>query len=188
MNTAVDLNKILKKGNLDNELDFERATVINRKLRVLEKEHPELAEKRQQLHAILKEYENRVWVNNQDEITPEKIAESEMAEMLADQEQFFFHRRKELIRNRLKYFSLTQKDLGKLLGHSNTYISELVNGIYPFTMHDLTIIRLLLKIDFKDLIPTVLNTDDRTKLASVVRELSNPKLAIDEQSLELISC
>ena len=188
MNTVVDLNKILSKGSLDDELEFERASIINRKLRVLEKEHPELSGKREKLRAILKAYENRVWVSNENEITPEKIAESDIAETLADQEQLFFHKRKELIRKRLKSFSLSQKDLGKILGHSTTYISELVNGIYPFTMHDLILIHLLLKIDFKDLIPTLLNTDERDNLVNLVHELSNPKLKINEQSMELIIC
>ena len=53
--TILDLNKTLGKGSIDNELDFERASIIERKLRLLVKEHPELAEKRYKLRAILKD-------------------------------------------------------------------------------------------------------------------------------------
>lgn len=183
----IDLNKILKNGSLDNELDFQRASIIERKLRVLSKEHPELAEKRRKLRTIIKEYEDRVWVET--DITILQIEESDLAEQIAEQEALFLHKRKELIRKRLKVFSLSQKDLGKILGHTSvTYISELVSGINPFTTHDLIIIHLLLKIDFKDLIPTMLNMDERLKLVNVVHELSNAKLKVNAQSLELIAC
>jgi len=82
-----------------------------------------------------------------------------------------------LIRKRLQAYSLTQKDLGKILGHASvSYISELVNGISPFTIHDLFVIHLLLKIEFKDLIPTMLNLDERSKITEIVNQLSNTKL------------
>ena len=186
-NTIVDLDKILREGRLANELDFERAAITDRKLRVLVKEHPELADKRQQLRVILKDYENRIW--DKDYVSDEKMQESDLAERIAEEERFFLHTRRELIRNRLQVLSLSQKDLGKLLGHKSvTYISELVNGINSFTTHDLIVIHLLLKIEFKDLIPTILNNDEREKLTSVVQELNNPKLKINEQTLELIAC
>jgi transcriptional regulator with XRE-family HTH domain len=187
MEPIIDLDKILSKGKFDNELDFERAVIVNRKLRVLAKEYPELAEKRGKLRDLLIAYENRVWVES--EITDDKVEESDLAEAIAEQEQLFFYHRKELIRKRLKSLSLSQKDLGKILGHNSaSYMSELINGIYPFTTHDLIIIRLLLKIDFNDLIPTVLNPDEKGKLVNVVHDLKNPKLSINEQSLELVAC
>jgi hypothetical protein len=187
MNTIVDLNKILNSGSLESELDFERASVIHRKLRVLVKEHPELSEKRGKLRLLIKAYENSVWVES--EISAEKIKESDVAEVVAEQERLFFHNRKELIKKKLRSLSLSQKDLGKILGHNSvTYISELVNGINPFTTRDLIIIHLLLKIDFNDLIPTVLNPDEREKLANAINELSNPKLKMNEESLELVTC
>ncbi|EDM38818.1 hypothetical protein PBAL39_22135 [Pedobacter sp. BAL39] len=45
----------------------------------------------------------------------------------------------------------------------------------------------MLGIDFKDLIPTMLNVDERMKLANVIRELGNPKLKLNEQNLELVA-
>jgi len=78
--------------------------------------------------------------------------------------------------------------LGKILEHKSvSYISELINGVNAFTTHDLVVIHLLLKIDFNDLIPTVLNAGEREKLARAVHELNNPKLKINEHSFELIA-
>lgn len=186
-NTISDLNKILSKKSLDNELDFERASIIERKLRVLIKEHPELNDKRKKLRVLLKEYEDQVWT--QKDIPETKIQESDLAEVITEKERLFLMKRKELIRSRLQQLSLSQKDLGKILGHTSiSYISELVNGISPFTTHDLIVIHLLLKIDYEDLIPAVLNIDDRKKIINVVQQLSNPKLKINEESLELVAC
>lgn len=182
----VDLDKILKKGSIINELDYERAFIIDRKLRVLVKEHPELTEKRSRLRTILKHYEIYVWTKA--DITDNKIHESDLAELIAEQERVFLHKRKNLIRKKLQSLSLTQKDLGKILGHKSvTYISELVNGINSFTTHDLIVIHLLLKIDFKDMIPAILDADEREKLALVIHELKKPKLSMNEQSFELIA-
>jgi transcriptional regulator with XRE-family HTH domain len=183
----VDLDNILKTGSLTNELDFERASNIDRKLRTLIKEQPELANKRRQLRNILKAYENKVWVDQ--EPTTAKLAESALAEIVAEHERIFYHRRKELIRKKRQALGLSQKDLGKILGHKSvTYISELINGINSFTTNDLVAIHLLLKIDFKDLIPTVLNIRDREKLAISVQELNHPNLKLDEETLQLIAC
>jgi hypothetical protein len=122
---AGDLNKLLDKDIIGNELDFERASILDRKLRVLVHEHPELADKRKKLDAMLQEYEDRVWINA--EITEEKIQESDIAEAIAEQEREFIFQRKNLIKVRLKGLSLTQKDLGKILGHTSiSYMSELM--------------------------------------------------------------
>lgn len=185
-NTVFNLNKILKSGNIDNELDFERAAIMDRKLRLLARDHPELEEKRKRLRDILIDYEEKVWVNA--EITDEKVLESDLAEAIAEEERMFLFKRTGLIRQRLKSLSLSQKDLGKILGHTSiTYISELVNGISPFTTRDLIVIHLLLKIDFEDLIPTMLGIDERAQLAEIVSQVSNAKLKVNEQSLELVA-
>jgi hypothetical protein len=186
MDTIVGLNALLGRGKIENELDFERASIISRKLRVLVKEHPELTEKRIKLRGILREYENRVWAG--DDISAEKIAESDLAETVAEGEHRFLHKRRILIREKLQSLSLSQKDLAKLLGHrSVTHMSELVSGITPFTTRDLVIIHLLLKIDFNDLVPTSINPTEKQKITLAVQQLNNPKLKINEQSLELIA-
>lgn len=40
MKTQFDISEIIKKGKIANELDFERAMIADRKLRVLSKENP----------------------------------------------------------------------------------------------------------------------------------------------------
>jgi transcriptional regulator with XRE-family HTH domain len=183
---AGDLNKLLDKDIIGNELDFERASILDRKLRVLVHEHPELADKRKKLDAMLQEYEDRVWINA--EITEEKIQESDIAEAIAEQEREFIFQRKNLIKVRLKGLSLTQKDLGKILGHTSiSYMSELMNGIYPFTMQDLIILHLLLKIDFDNLIPTFLGINERSQIAEVLNSIGNLKIRLNQQTMELIA-
>jgi hypothetical protein len=186
MEKIAGLNTLLNKGIIENELDFERASIVSRKLRVLIKEHPELTEKRDRLRGILKEYESRVWGSSN--ISDKKITESDLAEAIAEQERQFLYKRKTLIKEKLRLLSLTQKDLTKLLGHkSATHMSELINGIAPFSTRDLIVIHLLLKIDFNDLVPALIDSAERQKIALAVRELNNPKLKIDEKSLELIA-
>jgi transcriptional regulator with XRE-family HTH domain len=183
---AGDLNKLLDKDIIGNELDFERASILDRKLRVLVHEHPELADKRKKLDAMLQEYEDRVWINA--EITEEKIQESDIAKAIAEQEWEFIFQRKNLIKVRLKGLSLTQKDLGKILGHTSiSYMSELMNGIYPFTMQDLIILHLLLKIDFDNLIPTFLGINERSQIAEVLNSIGNLKIRLNQQTMELIA-
>jgi transcriptional regulator with XRE-family HTH domain len=183
---AGDLNKLLDKDIIGNELDFERASILDRKLRVLVQEYPELADKRKKLDAMLQEYEDRVWINA--EITEEKIQESDIAEAIAEQEREFIFQRKNLIKVRLKGLSLTQKDLGKILGHTSiSYMSELMNGIYPFTMQDLIVLHLLLKIDFDNLIPTFLGVNERSQIAEVLNSIGNSKIRLNQQTMELIA-
>jgi transcriptional regulator with XRE-family HTH domain len=83
---------------------------------------------------------------------------------------------------------LTQKDLGKILGHTSiSYMSELMNGIYPFTMQDLIILHLLLKIDFDNLIPTFLGINERSQIAKVLNSIGNLKIRLNQQTMELIA-
>ncbi|WP_223266532.1 helix-turn-helix domain-containing protein [Luteibaculum oceani] len=102
-----------------------------------------------------------------------------MAERLAETERIFLKRRIDLIKKRLKSYGLTQQDLGLVLGHpSKSYISELVNGVSPFTIKDLIILHHVLKIDLADLIPTVLPMENRKKIQESLSQLKskNPKL------------
>src|SRR5258708_11748557 len=136
MDLKVSIRKILKKGALTSELVLQRASIIDRRMRLLVMEFPELAEDRKQLRALLKAFEDKHWV--EQEITDKKIEESDLAENFAEQERIFLERRKNAIRSKLKEIGLTQKELGAILGHSSaTYMSELINGINPFTLNDL---------------------------------------------------
>lgn len=64
MDLQVSLKKILKKGFISNELEFQRASIIDRQLRLLIKTHPGLAVERGLLRDILKSYEDDHWVNS----------------------------------------------------------------------------------------------------------------------------
>ena len=52
--------KILNKGSISNELELEKALIVERKLRLLAKESPELADTRNKIRAIIKEYESLI--------------------------------------------------------------------------------------------------------------------------------
>lgn len=177
MDVQTGLKKILKKGTLSDELDFERASVIDRKLRLLIRDFPELSEDRRQLRQIMKSYEDKHWVNA--EITDEKIDESDIAGDIAEQERVFIESRKAIIKSKLKELSLTQKELGAILGHNSaTYILELINGVNPFTVSDLVIIHRVLSIELEHLIPTTLNLNTRARVLTTMAKLNNPKLVM----------
>ncbi|HEY0175994.1 MAG TPA: helix-turn-helix transcriptional regulator [Pedobacter sp.] len=182
MDLQIGLKKILKKGALNSELEFQRASVIDRQLRLLVKDHPELTGERDQLRTILKAYEDQYWVNT--DVNDQQVAESDLAAKLAEQENTFNLRRKQVIRARLKEMGLTQKELGTILGHSSqTYMSELINGINPFTLNDLILIHKLLHISMELLIPTTLNTQIIFKVINAVSKLNNPKLKLQVEDL-----
>ncbi len=117
MDLQVGLKKILKQGVLNNELEFERASIIDRQLRLLVNEYPELAPDRERLRTIIKIYEDKHWANA--EITDQQVAESGLAGAIAEQENSFNQERKRLIKLKLKQYGLTQKDLGTILGHTS---------------------------------------------------------------------
>jgi len=184
MKTHFDIEQIVKNGKIDNELDFERALIADRKLRLLAKENPSFISLRKKLRDIVEEYENQEW-SNSDDITPQKIVESDIAEYIAEKERVFISQRKKLIRNRLKSLNLTQQQLGFILGHkSKTYMSELINGISPFPLKDLIIINRLLKIEIIDLLPIFLSKNDQLKVKSAITELNNPKIKLTKEDLE----
>jgi len=175
MDLQVGLKKLLKKGEITNELDFQRATIMDRKLRLLVQEFPDLAVERNQLRSLLVNYENTHWVN--ENITDQKVKDSDRAAELAEKEWQFFEARKIAIRSKLKEVGLSQKGLGEILNHTSaTYVSELINGINPFTLNDLVVIHTVLNIDLNILIPTILTQQVRNRVINAITKLNNPKL------------
>jgi len=180
MKTQLDISQLIESGKIQNELDFERALIADRKLRVLAKEHPKFKSVRKKLRDLIEQYENKNWSTN-SRVTDNKIRESDMAELIAEKERLFIQRRKKLIRNKLKSMDLTQQDFGKILGHqSKSYMSELMNGVSPFSLKDLIIINQLLKIDLADLIPRFLPQSERIKIRTTIEKLDNPKLSKED--------
>lgn len=185
MNTLPDITALIKTGKIQNELDFERALIADRKLRVLAKENSKYKAMRKKLRNLIEAYEHIHWVSD-SELSDKKIRESNVAELIAEKERLFIQKRKELIRKKLKQLNLTQQDLGVLLGHnSKSYMSELINGISPFTLKDLVVINRLLKIDLTDLVPTFLSHSDRKKIKSSIKKIDKPKLRLNKDDFAL---
>lgn len=185
MKTQFDVDRILKKGKIQNELDFERALITDRKLRVLAKENPKLKTVRKKLRDLIEAYENNTWTADA-EITEDKLKESDWAEQTAEKERVFIQNRKKLIKSKLKKLDLSQQDFGVILGHtSKSYMSELMNGVSPFSLKDLVVISQLLKIDLTDLVPTFLPEKERIKIKTSIKKLDNPKISLSEDDFAL---
>ena len=186
MKTQFSINKLLDLGKIDNELDFERALIADRKLRLLSRDNPKYKSLRKKLRNLIEDYENRHW-NSSSRIGEKRLKESDIAEVIAEKERLFIKRRKELIKSKLKSLSLTQQNFGVILGHnSKSYISELMNGIHPFSLKDLIIINRLLKIELIDLVPTFLPQSDRVKIKSSIDKLDHPKLKLNQDDFTLV--
>ncbi|MGA9270393.1 MAG: transcriptional regulator, partial [Lutimonas sp.] len=161
MKTQLDIDMLLKTGSIKDELDYERALIFDRKLRILAKNNLTIKRKRKKLRILIEEYEEVNW-SPSSQISQKKLEDNELAEAVAERERKFIQRRKQLIRHKLKSLDLKQQDLGLILGHSSkSYMSELMNGIYPFSLKDLIVINRVLKIELTDLIPTFLSHMDQ---------------------------
>ena len=177
MKTQFDIKEVLALGKIRNELDYEKALIADRKLRVLAKEDPKLNDIRKKLRDLIQDYESKNW-SRRSKISERKLKESDAAEMIAEKERLFVERRKNLIKSKLKVLGLNQQELGVILGHkSKSYMSELMNGVSPFSLKDLVIINRLLKIDLIDLVPTFISYSEQVKINSSIEKLNNPKLS-----------
>lgn len=183
MEDIFEINDIEMKSQLDSEYELEKASLIERQLRLMVKAYPELEPRREKLRSLIKAYEDRVW-SDLEMITDEKVEESDRAEEIAQCELTFIKKRKDIIRKRLKAFEMTQQDLGVLLGHPKSYMSELMNGVANFTLKDLVIIHKVLGIDLNDLIPTFLHSETRLKVRESIIKLNKPKL--EHKKMEFI--
>ena len=185
MKTHFDIEKIVEKGIITNELDYDRALIADRKLRLLAQESLHFKNLRTKLRDIIERYEISEW-SDIDKLDDNKLTESEKSEHIAEQERLFIENRKQAIRKKLKELDLTQENLALILGHkSKTHMSELINGIKPFTLKDLIIINQLLKINITELIPMFLSKEDQVKVKEAVIKLNKPKLKLTSEDLVL---
>lgn len=185
MKTQFDIEKIVEKGVITNELDYDRALIADRKLRVLANDNLHFKNLRTKLRDIIEKYENSEW-SDVDKIDDTKLLESDKAERIAELERLFLENRKQAIRKKLKELELTQENLALILGHkSKTHMSELMNGIKPFTLRDLIIINRLLKIEIAVLIPIFLSKDDQIKVKEAVMKLGKTKVKLTSDDLVL---
>ena len=182
---ADSYTKIIQKGFISSELELEKATMFERKLRLMAQENPEFSVSRIQLQKLIKEYEKSNW-SSRSNITENQIAESDLAEIIVEREQKFLYERQNIIKKKLKDLEMNQQDLGIILGHSKSYISELINGINPFSLKDLIVIHNLLDIKLEYLIPTTIPQKESTRIKSSFQKLNRPRLKLEKTKLELV--
>ena len=99
MKTHFDIEKIVEKGVITNELDYDRALIADRKLRLLAKDNLHFKKLRSQLRDIIQKQEGLNW-NDVDNMDDEKLKESENAENIAELERLFLEKRKLAIRKK----------------------------------------------------------------------------------------
>ncbi|MFA6403375.1 MAG: helix-turn-helix transcriptional regulator [Salinivirgaceae bacterium] len=182
MKDLINIRDIENIQKLDNEYDLQKALLLDRKLRLLVKEDSSLKAIHDKLFKLIQDYESENW-SNSESITDEQFLESEIAESLIEVERQFVQQRKETIRKRLKAYDMTQQDLGTLLGHKKSYVSELINGVSQFSLKDLVIIHRVLRIDLSKLIPTYLQNDTREKVKNSIIKMNKPKLKLRKTDL-----
>ncbi len=182
MKDIINIKEVENLERLENEYDLQKASLLERKIRLMTDENPNLKPIRKKLRDLIKEYEAREWADFEN-ISDSKVEESDKAEVIVNFEQRFINKRKESIRKKLKEFDMTQQDLGTLLGHPKSYISELINGVSQFAMKDLVIIHRIFGISLKILIPTYLQSETRERVRESIRKLNKPKLGLKKAEL-----
>ncbi|MBI9035722.1 MAG: helix-turn-helix transcriptional regulator [Bacteroidales bacterium] len=180
----LSINNIEKVNSLNSELEYEKASSLYLKLRVLVKENESYITIRKHVRALIKEYEQKNW-SDKENITDEQIKESDLAEQLVKVENEFYQKRKDLIKRRLKENGLNQTDLAKLLGHRKGYMSELINGLRPFSKDDLVVINRLFKIQLSDLIPTFIKEDRAVHIKKTLSSLPNNKIRLTRRDFDI---
>lgn len=184
MKTHFDIEKIIEQGIIQNELDYQRALIANRKLRLLAKDSVHFENLRHKLVDLIAQYEEENWVSIAN-VSDEQVLSSDKYELLAEHERMFINNRKQKIKVVLKENGLTQADLGLILGHkSKTHMSELMNGIKPFTLKDLRLIHRLFKIELTDLIPVFLSVEEQIYVKSVLQRLNKSTLRLEKEDLQ----
>jgi len=178
------INNIQRITVLKSELEYEKATAIFLKLRVLVKDDKSYEPIRQHLRDLIKNYEQVNW-SDEHLITDNQIKESDLAESLIQAENEFYYKRKELIKEKLKSAGLNQNDLAKILGHRKGYMSELINGLRPFSKEDIVVINRLLKIKLEYLIPTFIKQDKALHIKRTLKTLSNSKIKLTKKDFDL---
>ena len=181
MKNEFNVDQLIKQGEIKSELELERASMAERKLRLMTEEIPEAKVKREKIRELIYEYEAKHWTDRNG-ITDSQVEESDNAEIIVQKETEFIDARKKLIISKLKKLGLNQQEFGKILGHdSKSYMSELMNGVVPFTLKDLIVISKLLKINLNKLIPTQIPEEDKTKIVDTIKKLGKPKLKLDKK-------
>jgi len=167
----IDIRSLTQKKELTSEMDLERASLASRILRLQSEKDPSLEQLREKLIVLIRNYETIHW-SRKNVKSRSRIEESDRAEIQAMAEFEFFRKRSDLILKKLKVRGLKQIHLAKILMHSKSYTSELLNGIRAFSANDLLVIHKLLNIKLEDLFFTELPTEIQDRINSVFGEVS----------------
>jgi hypothetical protein len=89
MKTQFDISELIKTGKIQNDLDFERALIADRKIRVLSKENSKFKSVRKKLRDLIEQYENENW-SAESKISDKKLRERDIAELIAEKERLSF--------------------------------------------------------------------------------------------------
>lgn len=179
MKDIMNVKEVENIARLENEYDLQKASMLERKLRLMADENPDLKAIRKKLRNLIKEYEDRNW-SDFEKVTDSQVEGSDKAVEIIQNEEDFIRRRKTAIRKKLKEYDMTQQELGVLLGHPKSYMSELINGVSQFTLKDLIIIHRIFDISLKSLIPTYLQSETKEKVRESIDKLNKPKLKLRE--------
>lgn len=178
MQTHFNIESLVKKGYIKCELDYEKALLADRQLKLLVKESPHFKTLRYKLRDIIDKYESCKWCDV-DKIDDNKQIENDKTEHIAEQERLFIENRKQAIEKKIKEYDLTLENLASILGRkSKTHMSELMDGIKSFTVRDLIIINRLFNIEMDVLLPRFLSKQDQEEVKEAVKKLDNPKVKI----------
>ena len=172
-----EIDNILKLNKLNSELDLEQANSLFSMLRPLVKEDPSLKEIRNHLAKLIEAYEEEHW-GDDAAISDEQVKANDFAEKLVALQNDFVQERKKLIRSRLNKYDLNQNDLAEILGHRKNYMSELINGVRPFSKDDLVIIHRVLRIPLNKLFNNIVKEDIAVRVRKVIAKLNKPEIKL----------
>lgn len=178
------IQNIQKLTSLKSELELEKASSIFLKLRVLAKEDKSYEPIRKHLRELIKKYENINW-SDFEKVTDSQVKESDLAEILVQAENDFYQKRKSEIKTKLKESGLNQNDLAKVLGHKKGYMSELINGLRPFSKDDIVVINRLFKIKLDILIPTFIKQERAIRIKKALKNMANSKIKLTNKDFDL---
>ena len=178
------IQNIQKIKLLTSEFEFEKASSLYLRLRVLAKKDKSYEQIRMHLRGLIKDYEKNNW-EDENKITDNQIKESDFSEALVQAENEFYQKRKKLIKTKLKEAGLNQNDLAKILGHRKGYMSELINGLRPFSKEDLVVLNRLFKINFEDLIPTFIKQERASYIKKILESLSKSKIRLTKKDFDI---
>ena len=180
----ITLNNALNIKELQNELELERASSLYLRLRPVEKQNPDYPGIRKHLEKLILAYEEKHW-SDPDKISDEQIEESDLAELLVQAENEFNYKRKKVIKSHLKATGFNQNDLARILGHRKSYMSELINGLRPFSREDLIVLNKLFKIKLEDLFPTFIKQQRVVEINETLEAMNIDKIKLSYKDMDL---